>query len=109
MLCIKNECMITLSIKIFHTFKKLKLAVNEKNYLPSLQQLEFFLQFNELLFKAVVLFCQGLACFSVLDTPCTLWTGGLMYVQVQMKYLKNYNHQFLKGQQLVAQHCLQWL
>lgn len=66
--------MIILSIKIFHTFKKLKLGVNENNYLTSLQQLEFFLQFNEPLFKAVVLFCQGLSFFSVLDTPCTLWT-----------------------------------
>ena len=75
MLSIKNECMIRLSIKIFQTFKKLKLAVNE-NYLTSLQQLEFFLQFNEPLFKAVVLFCQGRSFFSVLDTPCTLETGG---------------------------------
>ena len=32
-----------------------------------------------------------------------------MYVPVQMKYLENYNHQFLKRQQLVPQHCLQWL
>ena len=65
MICIKNECMIILSIKIFRTFKKLKLAVNEKNYLTSLQQLEFLVQFNEPLFEAVVLFCQGLTFFSV--------------------------------------------
>ena len=64
MLCIKNECMIILSIKIFHTFKKLNLVVNEKkNYLTSLQQLEFLVQFNESLFEAVVLFCQGLIFF----------------------------------------------
>ena len=44
----------------------------KKNYLTSLQQLEFLVQFNELLFEAVVSFCQGLTFFLCLTH---LWTG----------------------------------
>ena len=52
------------------------LAVNKKNYLTSLQQIQFFLQFNEPLFKAVVLFCQGLSFFLCLAHLVHFGQGG---------------------------------
>ena len=60
--------MIILSITIFHTFKKLNLAVNEKE-LP--HKLEFLVQFNEPLFEPVVLFCTHLVHFRWGVDVCT--------------------------------------
>lgn len=73
MLCIKNECMIILSIKIFHTFKKLNLVENEKKITSqACSNLNFSFNLMNRFLRRLCCFVKALFFFSVFDTSCTL-------------------------------------